>query len=48
VAVTSSYPAEELAGAELVVNGLGALTLPVLDALCANQELKNEELRTKN
>lgn len=38
VAVTSSYPAEELAGAELVVNGLGALTLPALDALCANQE----------
>jgi beta-phosphoglucomutase len=37
VGVTSSYPAEELAGAELVVNGLGALTLPALDALCANE-----------
>jgi beta-phosphoglucomutase-like phosphatase (HAD superfamily) len=36
VAVTSSYPAEELAGAELVVNGLGALTLPALDKLCAS------------
>ena len=34
VAVTSSYPAEELAGAELVVNGLAALTLPALDRLC--------------
>jgi beta-phosphoglucomutase len=40
VGVTSSYPAEELAGAELVVNGLGALTLPALDALCANEELR--------
>ena len=36
VAVTSSYPAEELTSAELVVNGLGALTLPALDKLCAS------------
>jgi beta-phosphoglucomutase len=36
VAVTSSYPAQDLAGAELVVNGLGALTLPALDRLCAS------------
>jgi beta-phosphoglucomutase len=36
VAVTSSYPANELPGAELVVNGLGALTLPALDKLCAS------------
>jgi beta-phosphoglucomutase-like phosphatase (HAD superfamily) len=48
VAVTSSYPAEELRGAELVVNGLGALTLPALDRLCASAvETENEELRTK-
>ncbi len=36
VAVTSSYPAEELTSAELVVKGLGALTLPALDKLCAS------------
>src|SRR5688572_23598415 len=36
VAVTSSYPAEELTNAELVVKGLGALTLPALDKLCAS------------
>jgi len=35
VGVTSSYPAEELSDAELVVAGLGALTLPALDRLCA-------------
>jgi beta-phosphoglucomutase len=34
VGVTSSYPAEELSSAELVVNGLGSLTLPTLDKLC--------------
>lgn len=33
VGVTNSYPAEELAGAELVVDGLKALTLPMLDRL---------------
>jgi beta-phosphoglucomutase-like phosphatase (HAD superfamily) len=33
VAVTNSYPANELTGAELVVDGLGALTLPMLDRL---------------
>jgi len=38
VAVTSSYPAEELASAELVVNGLGALTLPALDKLCETED----------
>jgi HAD superfamily hydrolase (TIGR01509 family) len=36
VGVTSSYPAEELTDAELVVKGLGALTLPALDELCAS------------
>jgi beta-phosphoglucomutase len=35
VGVTSSYPAHELTGAELVVDGLKALTLPALDRLCA-------------
>jgi HAD superfamily hydrolase (TIGR01509 family) len=35
VGVTSSYAAEELAGAELVVNGLHTLTMPALDELCA-------------
>ena len=36
VGVTNSYPAAELDGAELVVEGLGALTLAALDELCAN------------
>lgn len=36
VAVTSSYPADALAGAELVVDGLGALTMPALHQLCAD------------
>jgi HAD superfamily hydrolase (TIGR01509 family) len=36
VGVTNSYPAAELEGAELVVDGLGALTLAALDELCAN------------
>ena len=36
VGVTSSYPAAELSNAELVVAGLGALTLPALDRLCAS------------
>jgi beta-phosphoglucomutase len=36
VGVTNSYPAAELEGAELVVDGLNALTLAALDALCAN------------
>jgi hypothetical protein len=34
--VTNSYPAAELDGAELVVDGLSALTLSALDRLCAN------------
>jgi beta-phosphoglucomutase len=33
VAVTNSYPAHELPGAELVVDGLKELTLPMLDRL---------------
>jgi sugar-phosphatase len=33
VGVTTSYAAAELPGAELVVEGLHALTLPMLDAL---------------
>ena len=36
VGVTSSYPAHELTGAELVVEGLQSLTLPALDRLCAS------------
>ena len=36
VGVTSSYSAEELSSAELVVEGLGTLTLPALDKLCAS------------
>jgi HAD superfamily hydrolase (TIGR01509 family) len=34
VGVTNSYPAHELTGAELVVDGLNALSLPALDQLC--------------
>jgi HAD superfamily hydrolase (TIGR01509 family) len=34
VGVTSSYVADELPGAELVVSGLDALTLDALDGLC--------------
>ncbi len=36
VGVTNSYPAHELTGAELVVEGLNTLTLPMLEQLCAN------------
>ena len=36
VGVTNSYEAGKLKGAELVVRGLGDLTLPALDRLCAN------------
>ena len=35
VGVTNSYPAAELEGAELVVDGLDALTLSALEQLCA-------------
>ena len=35
VGVTNSYPASELPQAELVVSGLGSLTLTALDRLCA-------------
>jgi beta-phosphoglucomutase-like phosphatase (HAD superfamily) len=34
VGVTTSYPAHELVGAELIVSGLGGLTLAALDRLC--------------
>ena len=37
VGVTSSYPAEALSGAELVVSGLHELTLPMLDRLVFEQ-----------
>jgi len=37
VGVTNSYSAAELQGAELVVGGLGELTLPALDRLCASK-----------
>jgi len=36
VGVTTSYTAAELSDAELVVDSLGALTLPALDRLCAS------------
>ena len=36
VGVTTSYPAHELPGAELVVEGLKDLTVEVLDRLCAS------------
>ncbi len=36
VGVTSSYSADELSSAELVVDGLATLTLPALDKLCAS------------
>ena len=39
VGVTTSYNAAELPGAELVVEGLHALTLPMLDALVRNGHL---------
>ena len=35
VGVTTSYPAHELPGAELIVGGLGELELDMLDQLCA-------------
>jgi beta-phosphoglucomutase len=35
VGVTTSYPAHELPGAELVVSGLHTLTIPILDRLCS-------------
>lgn len=34
VAVTTSFPQSELAGADLIVDALSSLTLDVLDALC--------------
>ena len=37
VGVTNSYPADALGGAELVVPGLGDLTLQALDRLCRSQ-----------
>ena len=39
VGVTTSYTAVELPGAELVVEGLHALTLPMLDALVRDGQL---------
>jgi beta-phosphoglucomutase len=39
VGVTNSYAADELPGAELVVSGLGELTLDALDALCSGRGL---------
>jgi beta-phosphoglucomutase len=38
VGVTNSYPAKELLQAELVVSGLGTLTLTALDRLCASED----------
>jgi beta-phosphoglucomutase len=42
VGVTNSYEAGELQGAELVVGGLGDLTLPALDRLCATSPRAQE------
>jgi beta-phosphoglucomutase len=39
VGVTTSYPAAQLAGAELVVDGLKSLTIPTLDRLCTRTSL---------
>jgi beta-phosphoglucomutase len=39
VAVTNSYPAEELRPAELIVGGLNKLTVAALDRLCAKNSL---------
>ena len=39
VAVTNSYAASELPGAELIVDGLRALTLPMLDRLVAGGQM---------
>jgi beta-phosphoglucomutase len=36
VGVTTSYPAERLAGAELIVDGLKSLTVDALEQLCRN------------
>jgi beta-phosphoglucomutase len=36
VGVTTSYAADQLTGAELVVDGLRALTIPALERLCRN------------
>jgi hypothetical protein len=44
--VTTSYPAEELVSAELVVNGLASLTLDALDDLCARETPLSAGLRS--
>jgi hypothetical protein len=36
VGVTTSYAADQLMGAELIVGGLEALTIPALERLCRN------------
>lgn len=46
VAVTNSYPAHELAGAELVVESLTALDVARLDRLCAGEPAKGVASRT--
>jgi beta-phosphoglucomutase len=40
VGVTTSYAADQLAGAELIVDGLNALTIPALEDLCRNTSSK--------
>jgi len=45
VGVTNSYPAHELHGAELVVDGLKALTLPMLDRLVDGEGARAERAR---
>ena len=50
VGVTHSYSAAELPGAELVVGGLGELTLAALESLCAKSlqatEIRRQGVRT--
>jgi HAD superfamily hydrolase (TIGR01509 family) len=43
VGVTTSYSAEELEDADLVVGGLGELDVPTLDRLCAEDLLMRRE-----
>ncbi len=45
VGVTTSYPAAELAAAELVAGGLNALTIPMLDRLCSVDPARSAPVR---
>ena len=45
VGVTTSYSAAELAGAELIVDGLKTLTIPMLDRLCGADLIRSAGLK---